>query len=69
MNTNMMELNLVQMEMVDGGWNWAAAIAGGVVSAFAGAVAGAYVGGPVGAVVGGVAGAAVGGLICGYEDD
>ena len=68
MKMNMKEINLNEMEMVVGGWNWAAAIVGGVSGAFAGAVAGAYALGPVGAVIGGIAGGAVGGLICGNAD-
>ena len=63
-----MELNLNEMEGINGGWNWAAAIVGGVSGAFAGAVLGAYAGGPIGAVIGGIAGGAVGGIICGNAD-
>ncbi len=67
MNTAM-EMNLNEMEMISGGWNWAGCIAGGISGAIAGAFSGACAGGPVGAVIGGIAGGVVCGVLGGdYE--
>ena len=60
METNMMELNPDQMEMINGGWNWKKALFGGAVGAVAGGMIGAHVGAVPGAVIGAVIGGAVG---------
>lgn len=60
MNNNMMELNMEQMEMINGGWDWFKTVFWGTVGAVAGAGIGAQVGGIPGAVVGGIIGGAVG---------
>ena len=60
MNTNTMELNLNEMELVTGGRNWKEALFGGIVGGVAGAGIGANAAGIPGAVVGGVIGIAVG---------
>ena len=57
MNTNTMELNLDEMEMVNGGWNWKESIFWGVV----GGIAGAGVGGQFGGVGAGI------GIMAGWE--
>ena len=60
MTNDMMELNLNEMEMVNGGWNWAGSIVGGIFGGLGGVGLGGSVGVPIGAAVGGVAGAAWG---------
>lgn len=60
MNNNTMELNLEEMELIDGGWNWRCAIAGGIFGAVGGAGLGGIMGGPIGAGIGAVVGGAVG---------
>ena len=60
MNTNTMELNLNEMEMVNGGFDWVKAVVWGTVGATVGAGVGASVGGIPGMVVGGGVGGAVG---------
>ena len=60
MNTDMMELNLDQLEMVSGGWNWKKCLFGGSVGAVAGGLIGAHVGAVPGAIIGAVIGGAVG---------
>lgn len=67
MNTNAMELNLNEMEMINGGWNWKECIFWGTVGTVAGAGVGAHVGGVPGAVIGGVVGGAIG-AAAGWED-
>ena len=62
MNTNTMELNLDEMEMISAGWNWKSCIFWGTVGAVGGAGVGAQVGGIPGAVIGGVVGGAIGAL-------
>ena len=62
-----MELDLNEMELANGGWNWKESIFWGVVCGVAGAGIGAHVAGVPGAVVGGVAGAAIG-AAAGAED-
>ena len=57
MNTSTMELNLNEMEMINGGWNWKKSVLWGVV--------GAVVGASIGAQIGGGPGAVAGGIICG----
>ena len=66
MNTNRMELNLNELEAVNGGWDWDSFFCAGGAGAICGALAGGTLGiclGPVGwcalagaAVVGGVPG-------------
>ena len=66
MNTNTMELNLNEMEMINAGWNWKESIFWGVVGGVAGAGVGAQVAGLPGAVVGGAVGAGIG-VLAGWE--
>ena len=75
MNTNTMELNMNEMEMVNGGWNWLSAAMGGLIGGTGGAAIGllataAAASGPVGWAIlaGGAAGAAVVGAITGNFD-
>ena len=72
MNTNAMELNMNEMEMICGGSNslWKSikgALIGGATGAVTGCVVGGCVAGPAGAavgtLVGGTAGALAGGII------
>ena len=37
MNTNMKELNLNEMEMINGGWDWGKSVLWGIVGTVAGA--------------------------------
>ena len=60
MNTNTMELNLNEMEVVNGGFDWVKTVVWGAVGATVGAGIGASVGGIPGMVVGGVVGGAIG---------
>ena len=60
MNTNMMELNMNEMEQVSGGFDWVKAVVWGTVSTSVGAGVGASVGGIPGMVFGGVVGGAIG---------
>ena len=60
MNTNMNELTMDQMDMVNGGFDLIGCIKGAVIGGIGGAVAGGCLGGPAGAVLGGVMGGAVG---------
>ena len=61
MNTNMKELNLNEMEMINGGkWNWGKSILWGIVGTVAGAAIGAQIGGGVGAAAGGLLGGTAG---------
>ena len=57
MNTNMKELNLKELEMINGGWDWGKSVLWGIV--------GAVVGASIGAQIGGAPGAIAGGVICG----
>ena len=66
MNTNTMELNLDEMEMVNGGWNWKESIFWGVVGGTAGAGVGGQIGGVPGAIIGGAVGAGIG-IMAGWE--
>ena len=61
MNSSISELNLNEMEMINGGWNWKKCLFGGAVGAVAGGAIGARVGAVPGAIIGGVIGA-TGGL-------
>ena len=69
MNNNMMELNMNEMELVNGGFNIFRAIVGGVVGGMGGAALGGTFGGIPGAVVGGVAGAVTGVAVGGADYD
>ena len=60
MNTNTAELNLNELEMVTGGWNWKKSVLWGVFGTVVGASIGANIGGAAGAVFGGVVGGAAG---------
>ena len=60
MNTNVTELNLNEMEMISGGWNWKKSVLWGVFGTVVGASIGANIGGAAGAVFGGVVGGAAG---------
>ena len=60
MNTNMKELNLNEMEMIDGGWDWGKSVLWGIVRTVAGAAIGAQIGGSVGAAAGGLLGGTAG---------
>ena len=62
------ELNLEDMELINGGWNWTNSLVSGFFGAIGGAGCGAF-GGPVGAVVGGVVGAVSGVVSGGCEFD
>jgi len=67
MNNNMMELNMNEMELVDGGINLLKAITGAVVGGLGGAALGGTFGGIPGAVVGGIAGAITGAAVGGAD--
>jgi len=60
MNTNTMELNLNEMEMISGGWNWKKSVLWGVFGTVVGASIGANIGGAAGAVFGSFVGGAAG---------
>ncbi len=60
MNTNIKELNLNEMEMINGGWNWKKSIMWGVFGTLVGASIGAQIGGVVGAAAGGLLGGTAG---------
>ena len=60
MNNNMMELNMNEMEKVNGGFDWVKAVVWGPVGATVGAGVGASVGRIPGMVFGGVVGGAIG---------
>ena len=60
MNTNVMELNLNEMEMINGGWNWKKSVFWGVFGTVIGASIGASIGGGPGAVAGAVIGGGAG---------
>ena len=57
MNTNTLELNPNEMEMINGGWNWKKSVLWGVFGTVIGASIGAQIGG---ALIGGGAGVASG---------
>ena len=67
MNNNMMELNMNEMELVNGGVNIFGAITGAVLGGLGGAALGGTFGGIPGAVVGGVAGAVTGAAVGGAD--
>ena len=71
MDTNIMELNMNEMEMVNGGSPLVAGIIGAVFGAgkgaLAGGTAGMCIGGPAGLVIGAVTGGLVGGAVLGYS--
>ncbi len=67
MNSNMMELNMNEMELVNGGINIFGAVIGGVVGGLGGAALGGTFGGIPGAVVGGIAGAVTGVAVGGAD--
>ena len=60
MNTNTMELNLNEMEMINGGWDWVKSVLWGVFGTVVGASLGASIGGAPGAVAGGLIGGGAG---------
>ena len=61
MNTNVMELNLNEMEQISGGkWNWGDAIFGMVLGGTLCAACGAVLGGVTGGLIGGVVGVGIG---------
>ena len=60
MNTSTMELNLNEMEMINGGWDWAKSVLWGVFGTVVGASLGASIGGAPGAVAGGLIGGGAG---------
>ena len=68
MNTNTRELNMDEMEMVNGGFSVWGAIAGAIYGGAVGATGGGCVGGPVGGVIGGVIGGIAGGIVGGTAD-
>ena len=67
MNNNMMELNMNEMELVNGGVNIFRAITGAVLGGLGGAALGGTFGSIPGAVVGGVAGAVTGAAVGGAD--
>lgn len=73
MNTNMMELNLDELEMISGGDVWdrvKGALVGAAVGCVGTTVAGFIAAGPFGAAAGaisGTAGGAIGGAMAGYD--
>ena len=67
MNSNMMELNMNEMELVNGGFNILGAITGGLVGGLSGAALGGTFGGVPGAVIGGIAGAVTGVAVGGAD--
>ena len=67
MNNNMMELNMNEMELVNGGVNIFGAITGAVLGGLGGAALGGTFGSIPGAVVGGVAGAVTGAVVGGAD--
>ena len=69
MNTNMKELNLNEMELVNGGWSWKNCGIGAVAGALLGAAGGALAGGLAGAAICGVGGAVAGAFAGGASDD
>lgn len=62
MNNNTMELNLNELEMINGGWNWKGFGVGFATGAGYGVFIGGSLGVCVGGGVGGVVGAAIGGV-------
>ena len=60
MNTNTAELNLNELEMVTGGWNWKKSVLWGVFGTVIGASIGAQIGGAPGAVAGAIIGGGAG---------
>ena len=60
MNTNTLELNPNEMEMINGGWNWKKSVLWGVFGTVIGASIGAQIGGGCGAVAGGLIGGTAG---------
>lgn len=73
MNTNTMELNLDELEMITGGDVWdhvKGTLIGAGIGCVSGAICGFVTAGPVGAAAGGVTGAAAGAIVgetAGYE--
>ncbi len=73
MNTNTMELNLDELEMISGGDVWdrvKGTLIGAGIGCVSGAVCGFVTAGPIGAAAGGVTGAAAGTIVgetAGYE--
>ncbi len=59
MNTNMKELNLNEMEMINGGWNWETALVCIIPSSILSAAFGTAIAGVPGGVVGAGLGLAV----------
>ncbi len=59
-STNTIELNLNEMEMINGGWKWKKSLFWGVFGTVIGASIGAQIGGGCGAVAGGLIGGTAG---------
>ena len=59
-DTNTIELNLNEMEMINGGWKWKKSLFWGVFGTVIGASIGAQIGGGCGAVAGGLIGGTAG---------
>ena len=60
MNTSTVELNLNELEMATGGWNWKQSVLWGVFGTVVGASIGAQIGGGPGAVAGAIIGGGAG---------
>ena len=60
MDTNTIELNLNEMEMINGGWKWKKSLLWGVFGTVIGASIGAQIGGAPGAVAGALIGGGAG---------
>ena len=60
MSTSTVELNLNELEMVTGGWNWKKSVLWGVFGTVVGASLGASIGGAPDAVAGGLIGGGAG---------
>ena len=60
MNTNTMELNLNELVMVTGGWNWKKSLFWGVFGTVIGASIGDQIGGGAGAAAGAIIGGGAG---------
>ena len=64
MNTNMKELNLNEMEMINGGWKWKDVVCNALFVGTIGAVSGGVLAGLPGAAIGGTVGAGIGAAVC-----
>ena len=63
-----MELNLNEMEGINGGWNWKEGLFAAGLGAIIGATAGGSVGGLPGMIIGGVIGGAAGTVVYILDD-